>query len=151
MMTRAVVPCGGLIMGNGTPPCVLGAEIHLLQRGTSVRRNRAEMGERVDIRAIGRGAAFDHHRIGGRDQLVSDGSDDRDHLFYIAREQISSRQVIGLRTELSRQRVVLLAPSRLMSPARPLTYYLSDRGDLHPERFPEGQLLRMVSPRQHRR
>jgi len=91
MMTRAVVPCGGLIMGNGTPPCVLGAEIHLLQRGTRVRRNRAEMSERVDIRAIGRGAAFDHHRIGGRDQLVSDGSDDRDDLFHIAREQISGR------------------------------------------------------------
>ena len=73
-------------MGNGTPPCVLGAEIHLLQRGTSVRRNRAEMGERVDIRAVWCGTAFDHDRIGGRDQLVSDGSDDRDHLFYIARK-----------------------------------------------------------------
>jgi len=138
IMTRAPLPCCGLIERDGVLPCVLGTQIDLLQTRTGIRGNRIEMDEGADIRTVWCGTAFNHDRIGGRYQLVGNRSDDRDHLFDIEGAEVNGGELCLLMTKLRDQCRVVLPPAPAMVTGRQVMQDSPDRSHLYPQRFPEG-------------
>jgi len=137
-MTRAPLPYRGLTERDGVLPCVLGTQIHLLQAHAGVRGNRIEMDEGADIRTVRCCTAFDHYWIGGGDELMRDGRDDRDHLFDIAGAEVDGGELGLLMAKLGGQCHVVLPPAPAMVTGRQIMQDVPDRRHLYPQRFPEG-------------
>jgi hypothetical protein len=120
---------------DGMSPRFLRPYIHVLQLCMRIGRDGLKMDKRPDIRTVRPGAAFHYHRIARGDELVSDGSDEGNHLLDIDGDQIKRTQALMLRAEMRLYCVVVMTPAPAVRAKWHVSEDLSDGSDLHPQGF----------------